>query len=643
MSKLTEIKDKIKQLEGGAFQELCDALLTRCGYRNIVGYGSQPGTQKTTPGNPDTYFITDTGKYVFVAYTTQPDGLFRKAKADIKKCLDAKKTGVETKDIEQIVFCHTSSRLSAGNDKALRDMCQDAGITLEIYGIDRIADELYRNHQILVRDILHISLDSGQIMEYEDFIRKHDSNKMAAPLDTRFQFRANESRQILEALNTNNAVVVTGPSGVGKTRLVLEVAMKYGQKNNYRVLCVRSMDMPIVEDLIAYLDAPRNYLIFVDDANELSNLKHILEYLLPSDNGKRIKLIVTLRDYAANSVISCIKDYTTPHIINLSVFTDDEIKAILSDNMQITNPVYVDLIIRISEGNARMAYMAGQLAKSPNGLGAIKNAEELYEHYYEGYLTNAALTVDKELCMAAGIIALFHTVDLENSNVLQQLLIRIDMEEQAFIDNIYRLHQWEFVNIKLNRVAIISDQCLANYLLFLCFFKRKLISLVDLLEIGFFSFRPLLINSLDTIVHLYQTNDVREYLRNAVCVVWDRIKSNRHDLLGDYINAFHAFRPEEALAYTRDRIDQAASVEMDVSAITFDNSKFEPEDIILGILSGYRDHELMPMALQLIFQYVTKCQDRANAVYRCITSNYSVDPYSYNMDYCVERATVQAM
>ena len=108
MSRITDIKAKINVLEGGAFQELCDALLARKGYEAIHAYGMQAGTMKTTKGNPDTYFNSKNGKYVFVAYTTQKDNLFEKAKEDIEKCLNPKKTGVQEKDIEEIIFCHTS-------------------------------------------------------------------------------------------------------------------------------------------------------------------------------------------------------------------------------------------------------------------------------------------------------------------------------------------------------------------------------------------------------------------------------------------------------------------------------------------------------------------------------------------------------
>ena len=56
MSKINQIENAILGLEGGRYQKLMDSYLFRCfGYTNIVSYGSQDGTDKTTKGIPDTY------------------------------------------------------------------------------------------------------------------------------------------------------------------------------------------------------------------------------------------------------------------------------------------------------------------------------------------------------------------------------------------------------------------------------------------------------------------------------------------------------------------------------------------------------------------------------------------------------------
>jgi len=191
----------LSTLEGGGFQDLCDALLCAEGYEGIFSLGMKAGTLKTTIGNPDTYFRSKSGKYIFVAYTTEQTNINKKIKEDIEKCLDQEKTGVDVKDIEKIICCHTSSTLKAGDDQTLRELCSSYGIELELYGIDRIADKIYRNYQYIAKDKLNLSIDSNQIFPIGEFIKRYDnSNGRTAPLTTTFLYREKEKKEILETL-----------------------------------------------------------------------------------------------------------------------------------------------------------------------------------------------------------------------------------------------------------------------------------------------------------------------------------------------------------------------------------------------------------------------------------------------------------
>ena len=102
MSSITDIKRRIIELGPAEFQEFCDTFLSKKGCGNVHGYGMKAGTGKTTKGNPDTYFRKENGKYVFVAYTMQDQGIYSKIKEDVEKCLDVLKTGIETSGIEEI-------------------------------------------------------------------------------------------------------------------------------------------------------------------------------------------------------------------------------------------------------------------------------------------------------------------------------------------------------------------------------------------------------------------------------------------------------------------------------------------------------------------------------------------------------------
>lgn len=197
MPKFTDIKRKIDELNPASFQEFCDALLSKKGYIFVHGYGMKAGTEKTTIGNPDTYFRNKNGNYTFVAYTNSKNNITSKIKEDIEKCLDQAKTMLNIEFIDEIIYCHTSSNISPGDDKMLHDLCEEKGITLTIFGIDEIAAEVYKNFPLLAKDFLDISISTNQILSYDDFISQYDSNKMVAPLNTHFQFRKDEFNQLL--------------------------------------------------------------------------------------------------------------------------------------------------------------------------------------------------------------------------------------------------------------------------------------------------------------------------------------------------------------------------------------------------------------------------------------------------------------
>lgn len=103
--------------------------------------------------------------------------------------------------------------------------------------------------------------------------------------------------------------------------------------------------------------------------------------------------------------------------------------------------LFLELIIRISEGNPRIAYMAGRLA------------------------------------------------------------INYGISIHSFKEKVLYLSKMEVVEIHLDQVATLSDQCLANYMLYYVFFDKKLISLSSVLEVGYKHFRKGAIRTINTLLN----------------------------------------------------------------------------------------------------------------------------------------------
>lgn len=632
MPSITDVKRRIIELSPAGFQEFCDSFLHKKGYGNVHGYGMKAGTEKTTIGNPDTYFRKDNGKYTFVAYTMQETGIYVKLKEDIDKCLDESKTGINIKDIDEIVCCHTSSNLSAGDDKKLHELCETKGIKLIIYGLDEIANQILSNYRSLSKDYLGLSLDTNQILMMDDFVIQCDANGMSAPLSTKFQFRNQEKDEILQALLENNVVIVTGRAGVGKTRLVLETIKEFSLKNGYKVLCVKNNNLGIYDDLVAATENPGKYLFFIDDANELADINQILSYITKQYLGYEVKVIATVRDYAKAGVIREAREYIEPSIIQINPFSDEEIKNFLDENLGIKNDDYIEKIVEIAEGNPRIAYMAGKLAIEKESLVAISDVSQLYEAYYSRYV-DKTIGKDQDLCFTVGILAVVNAVMLNDFSALHEILDNYGITEEIFKNKILELSQLEVVEIHLDQVATLSDQCLANYMLYYVFFQRKIISLGEVLETGYKHFRKGVIRSLNIILNLFVNTDTKDYCRQEILRVWDKLKKNPNEVFNKFVEDFHVFRPEEGFLIAGEWTKKINSEEITLENVDFNKNNFGVIDRPLKLLQGYKNSEYIDYVIEILLDYCAKNEECLVAGYQWLEGNYGIDVDSYKYNY----------
>lgn len=203
MSKINQIQNALKELDGGAFQKLADSYLKKKGYDCLIPLGSVIGANKVSKGTPDTLIVLPNGKYAFAEYTTQQTGLFEKIIGDIQKCFDEVKTDVPVSKIQEVVYCHTST-LYAGELGQLRELCEPRGVNLSIFDIGSISYDLLEKYPGIARDLLGIDVDSGQILAPDEFVALYSKNKLATRLDTTFYFREDELQKIETALSSIN-------------------------------------------------------------------------------------------------------------------------------------------------------------------------------------------------------------------------------------------------------------------------------------------------------------------------------------------------------------------------------------------------------------------------------------------------------
>ncbi len=635
MAIITKIKEKILTLNEASFQILCDSYLSKEGYPNIVSLGTKSGAEKTTPGTPDTYFFTEDKKYIFVEYTTQQSSLTSKIENDLDKCLDEKKTGILIEEISEIIFCHTSSNISPEDDKKFRKKCEDLEIKLTIIGIDVLSERLLSKYPKLVKDHLGLTIDTEQVQKVEDFITQYNANGISAPLDNPFLFREKEFEEIDSIFDTKSVVVLSGAAGVGKTKMALEYAKKHSFQFGEIMYCIHDRSLPMYEDLCTYLEKPGSYFLVIDDANQILNLDIIIDYVNKQNLGYFVKIIITVRDYAIDKVRYNLGKKTTYEIINVKHFSDNEIKELVRTSLGIINEKYLDRIVRIAEGNSRMAILAGKIACQTNSLDSINDASELYNEYYGRVLHDSTLQFNQKLLISAGIIAFLNSFHLDQLDALNELLISNGITLETFKEDVYTLHELEIVDIYHDKAVKISEQCFSNFILKYVFYDKKLLSLSQTIEFCFISYKKRVVYSVNTIVSVFRDENINSFVTNEIKLAWNKFLYEKTSYFMEFLKIFHAIDPAETFIILNNFIEQVDKKEILAESIDIEKGKNYQsiDDDIINIIGQYADSEELDCALDLFFKYYLKCPNKYIQFYHAINVFYNVNVDSWKYGY----------
>jgi len=650
MSKINQIEQALFEIDGGEFQKLADLYLAEKGFKNVNSIGSVIGTNKVRKGTPDSLVMTPDGKFIFAEYTAQQNSLFEKLQSDLKKCLDESRTGIPIDKVERIIFCFTG-KLSSSDEYKLSINCHNHGIKLDLFGINTIASDLYIKFPALARDFLGISIDTGQIVSPDRFVSVYNSNKLAAKLDTGFHFREKEICSLLDALENEKVVVISGPAGVGKSRLALEACRRFNERHpKYEVLCVFGRNRDLWEDLQARFLKPGSFLILVDDANRISRFSYIVDLLQHQREDQQIKVIVTVRDYA----IVKLRDEMLPigggAEIELSPFTDDQIKKLIADEYGIRNYFYLERIAEISHGNPRLAVMAAEIAKQ-NSLDSIYDVSSLYDIYFSSIrkdLVSEGTDPGKtDLLKVAAIVSFFKAVDRTNDAMMKQIEEAFGIIPSSFWEAAGHLHEIEILDMYEDEVVRMPDQVLSTYLFYLAFFKEEVLDFGMLLDYFFPKLRHRIIDSINPILSAFNKECIIDAIHPHVGRLWKKFEAaNDEESLINLLEVFGFINRTDTLLWVQNQIDRLKPDPVDISSIIFEkDSKNLALPPILSVLKPFAivQESEVRVALDLLLHYLMKKPAEVPLVLRILIDDYGFKPDSYLREFEIQRAVIDVL
>jgi hypothetical protein len=612
MGRLQAIENRLSSINQAAFQNLCDSFLAlrNTNYSTFSRTGSQLGKQKTVKGTPDSFLLLPNGKYIFVEYSTNISAGVSKLQDDVKKCIDTNKTNIPLKQISEIILC-VNFNLLVSEIQLLKDLLVDTRILLTVYTLDALAIELHLNHRDLTHEYLGLPLDTGQIVSIDKFIEEYDraSKGIATPLTNTFLHREKELEELKQNISQDNFIILTGAAGIGKTKLALEGIKSFLSENlSYGAYCVSYKHHTLLDDLYQYFDVNKDYVLFVDDANRIDAFSQITGFYKANRKGK-LKVIITVRDYAFQEIGILCREFS-PQRIDLVKFTDEQIIDIIKANpFDILNSLYHKEIIRIADGNPRLAIMTALLAKAEQNINALHDVSDLFENYFTTFVADDGEFANNFNIKCLGLISFFYTIPYKNKEITNSILFNFGIEYSAFIDAIDKLDKLELVEIQFEHVKI-PEQNLSTF-----FFNKAFV------KDGLLSFETLLNKYFDNNVRRFKDSVIPAHITFGGSKVMDKLKPflqnywklNKSDEERAYkfISTFWFYLSDEALEFVYEFVQTLAGTQTDSYNVIYENNAFSyRKDNILELIGEFfRSPHKLRDALQLSFEYTRKAPE----------------------------------
>ena len=599
MSKLNEIQKKLSEIDATKFHKLVDVYLNKKYKYTIHSTGTKMGEDKPRKGTPDSLVTLENGQYIFIEYTTQKTNIREKFLDDIKKCLDETKTKIEAKKIDKIILACNSS-LQSEDIEALKQQCDF--ISCKILTNSTLSYDLNNSFSIIAKDFLGIEVDTGQILDEDDFVKVYDSSKYTTPLDIEFKFREQESKDIFSMIDTSSVVLITGKTGVGKTKLALETGMQYAREKKYVFKCILERGGNIFDDIKSYFNEDTPFLIFIDDANRIHTaLTYLKEYYSDKLTRGSIKLILTVRDYAKTKVIENLSKIDFKQV-EIKEFKDEEIRELVKSQYDIQNTDYLERIENLSKGNPRLALMIAKIAKEKNTLESINNILNVYDEYFSNIFKESNI-VDDTLKVAA-IISFFRVVDKSNETQMDLICNVFKIDTEAFWKHAHELHEEELCDFYENEVVKISDQVVSTYLFYNSVFQKKLLSIDIFIKNLFFDYPKRMNDVLIPMMHSFNMEEIQKELQPAIDDLWTNNISHKENIML-LMQYFWYMKETNTLIYCKEYIDllEKETIEIDSYEFVETNNFYQDNDLLVILSHFINSYESFKVALQLILEY----------------------------------------
>lgn len=247
--------------------------------------------------------------------------------------------------------------------------------------------------------------------------------------DLPFYGRSEEIEEIIEfAESDTDVLVVHGPAGIGKTRLVVQASFQLQTSHPEWTVYTANMHADLDAGLseIDFGEEDR-LILFIDDARDADQLNRVFD--IAAQRRPQVKLVFTERSIFTGSLEERANRFSLEWgMVPLSPLDSETVTNILQDAYGIQDPQILDWIINVSEGKPLIAHLLAEQILSEDSTGQDPVAAE--DSVLEGLFDD----VVRDIRRAAERQGVGNPLNLESYFRYVAAVGRLDTGNDAFME-----------------------------------------------------------------------------------------------------------------------------------------------------------------------------------------------------------------
>ena len=386
--------------------------------------------------------------------------------------------------------------------------------------------------------------------------------------------------------------------------------------------CIENRALPLYEYIQQLQSSHKNILLLVDDANRIWQIQAILALVIENTDKRRIKLIVTVRDYGLNIILQNLHGII-PFTKTINNFNRSDLeKVIKSNSIGNFNQIAIERILDVANGNPRIAIMAARAIKDTNDLNSISNSYSIYDTFFSDLVSVLEQTGRADLKKTIAIISYFHFVD-GNKSLAEDIYNIFKISEDIFWENMHFLYTLEIVDLYEQRLCKITDQTLSAFFFYKLVILESIIDFDILLKSFFIPYyQQRMIEAIIPAARTFDFTLIESTISEPIKKYWEYLYSlKEYEKLFVVADTFWFIIPADVLIFLNSIISHTT---IDKSNLVFTGNVSgvtEKIFIMLKKFSWMQEDELK-ISLQLACKYFLKRNDLAHEFTEYVKSSF---------------------